>query len=82
MVLLSWLAISVVVSLFAFAGVKGVCHECLTVPSVAQCQRRQAVVPAIDMELHSTRIGGYIVERHFGNCTFYWHENNGVAAGD
>src|SRR5215217_8834313 len=66
--MLSGLAASVVVSLFAFAAVKSVCHECLTAPSVAQCQRRSG---AIDIELHSTRIGGHIVERHFAGCDFY-----------
>jgi hypothetical protein len=74
--MLLWLAASVVASLFAFAAVKSVCHECLTAPSVAQCARSGPGVPAIDVELHSTRVGGYIVERQMGVCTLYWHENN------
>ena len=74
-----WLASSVLLVLLAFVLIKSQCHECLTVPSVAQCQRSQAVVPAIDIELHSTRIGGYIVKRHFLGCDFYWHENDSEA---
>ena len=66
----------VFVALLLFASVKSVCHECLTAPSVAQCARRGPGVPAIDVELHSTRIGGYIVERQLGGCDFYWHESN------
>jgi hypothetical protein len=72
-VLLSWLAASVVVSLFAFAAVKAVCHECLTAPSVAVCPHSNH---AFDWEIQSKRIGGYIKERQYGGCYFYWHENN------
>lgn len=62
-----------VVSPFAFMTVKAVCHECLTLPSVAACEHRSG---AIDVELQSTRVGGHIVERDFAGCNFYWHENN------
>jgi hypothetical protein len=71
--MLSWLAASVVVSLFAFAAVKAVCHECLTAPSVAVCPHSNH---AFDWEIQSKRIGGYIKERQYGGCYFYWHENN------
>ena len=71
--MLSWLAASVVVSLFAFAAVKTVCHECLTAPSVAVCPHSNH---AFDWEIQSKRIGGYIKERQYGGCYFYWHENN------
>jgi hypothetical protein len=71
--LLSWLAVSVVVSLFAFAAVKAVCHECLTAPSAAVCPHSNH---AFDWEIQSKRIGGYIKERQYGGCYFYWHENN------
>ena len=53
--------------------VKTVCHECLTAPSVAVCERRGG---AIDVQLQSERIGGYIKEREFAGCYFYWHEND------
>jgi len=71
--MLLWLAASVVVSLFAFAAVKAVCHECLTAPSVAVCPHSNH---AFDWEIQSKRIGGYIKERQYGGCYFYWHENN------
>jgi|SRR5215217_2838264 len=77
-----WLASSVLLTLLVFVAVKSVCHECLTLPSVAQCQRSgsssgsSAGIGAIDMQLHSTRIGGHIEARRLGDCTFYWHENN------
>jgi hypothetical protein len=71
--MLSWLAASVVVSLFACAAVKAVCHECLTAPSVAVCPHSNH---AFDWEIQSKRIGGYIKERQYGGCYFYWHENN------
>jgi len=61
------------VSLISFMAVKTVCHECLTLPSVATCERRSG---AIDVDLHSNRIGGHIKERQFAGCFFYWHENN------
>ena len=70
--MVSWLAYTVVASLFIFMAVKAVCHECLTAPSVAVCERRSG---AIDIELQSTRIGGRVVERDALGCAFYWHEN-------
>ena len=51
---------TVAVLWFAFAAVKGVCHECLTFPMAAVCERRD---DAVDMEMESSRIGGYIKER-------------------
>jgi hypothetical protein len=59
---LSWLAGTVVVSLFSFMAVKAVCHECLTFPSVAVCERRSG---AIDIQMESNRsyAGGHIKER-------------------
>jgi hypothetical protein len=47
--------------------------EPLTFPSVAVCERRAG---AIDTQIESNRIGGYIKERQFAGCVFYWHENN------
>ena len=70
--LLSWLALSVVMSIVAFAGVKGVCHECLVAPSVVVCPHSNH---AFDWELQSKRVGGVMQERHFAGCYFYWHEN-------
>jgi len=74
-VLLAWLLGTVVLSLFSFVAVKAVCHECLTFPSVAVCEGSYAG-GAIDVELESNRIGGYIKERHLAGCVLYWHENN------
>jgi hypothetical protein len=71
--MLAWLAVTVVVSLFSFMAVKAICHECLTFPSVAVCERRAG---AIDTQIESNRIGGYIKERQFAGCVFYWHESN------
>jgi hypothetical protein len=45
----------------------------LTFPSVAVCERRAG---AIDTQIESNRIGGYIKERQFAGCIFYWHESN------
>jgi hypothetical protein len=69
----AWLAGAVFASLVLFVGVKSVCHECLTAPYAAVCERKGQPVE-VDMQSH--RIGGHIKERHFGGCTFYWHENN------
>ena len=71
--MLSWLAGTVVVSLFSFMAVKAICHECLTFPSVAACEHRSG---AIDVETQSNRISGHIKERQLGTCVFYWNENN------
>jgi hypothetical protein len=71
--MLAWLAGTVVVSLFSFMAVKAVCHECLTFPSVAVCERRGG--DAVDVAMESNRVGGYIKERQFAGCVFYWHEN-------
>lgn len=73
--MLSWLAGTVVISLFAFVAVKSVCHECLTAPSVAVCERRGG--DAVDLQIESNRsyAGGYIKQRHYLGCDFYWHEN-------
>jgi hypothetical protein len=70
---LVWLAGTVVVALVAFALVKGMCHECLTAASVVACPHRNN---AVAVEVESQRIGGYIKERNYFGCTFYWHENN------
>jgi hypothetical protein len=55
--------------------VRAACHECLTFPSVAVCERRN---DAVDTQIESNRsyAGGYIKERQFADCVFYWHENN------
>src|SRR5215217_1096373 len=71
-ILLAWLAGSVLVALFAFGLVKSDCHECLTAPSVAVCPHSNH---AFDWELQSNRVGGFMQERHFAGCYFYWHEN-------
>jgi hypothetical protein len=63
----------VLVALFVYIAVKSVCHECLTFPMAAVCERRGG---AVDVEMESNRIGGYIKERQFAGCVFYWHEAN------
>jgi hypothetical protein len=64
---------TVAVLWFAFAAVKGVCHECLTLPMAVVCEHSN---DAVDTQMESNRIKGYIVERRFAGCVFYWHENN------
>src|SRR5215217_8586303 len=71
-VLLSWLAGTVVVALFAFALLKAACHECATVPSAIVCPHSNH---AFDWELQSKRVGGFIKERQLGGCFFYENEN-------
>lgn len=66
----------VLVALFLYMAVKSVCHECLTFPMAAVCERRGG---AVDVEMESNRIGGYIKERQFAGCVFYWHEANSGA---
>ena len=70
-----WLVIAgaSLVALILFVFVRGVCHECLRFPSVAVCERRSG---AVDTQIDSNRIGGYIKERQFAGCVFYWHESN------
>jgi len=73
---LHWTAVLVLVLFVLFwlgISLRSACHECLAAPSVAECQRSNG---AVDLEIHSTRKHGYIVERHFAECTFYWHEAN------
>jgi len=76
-VLLSWLALSVVVSLFAFALTKSACHECLTAPSVVVCPHSNH---AFDWELQSKRVGGHMQERRLFGC--YLYENENTTGGD
>jgi hypothetical protein len=64
----------VLVALFVYMAVKSVCHECLTFPMAAVCERRGG--GSVDVELESNTIGGYIKEREFAGCYFYWHEAN------
>ena len=61
------------VALFLFMFVRAACHECLRFPSVAVCERRSG---AVDTQIESNRIGGYVKERQFAGCIFYWHEAN------
>ena len=73
---LRW-TIIVVLALFVLftlgLSLRSACHECLALASVAECQRSNG---AVDLEIHSTRKHGYIVERRFAECTFYRHEAN------
>jgi hypothetical protein len=70
---LLWPVGVVLLSLFLFMAVKAVCHECLTFPMAAVCERRGG--DAVDVAMESKRVGGYIKERQFAGCVFYWHEN-------
>ena len=69
-----WLAIAgaTLVALVLFVFVRAVCHERLRFPSVAVCERRAG---AVDTQIESNRIGGYIKEHQFAGCVFYWHKN-------
>jgi len=70
-----WLVIAgaSLVALVLFMFVRAACHECLTFPAVAVCERSN---DAVNTEIESNRIGGYIKEHQFAGCVFYWHENN------
>ena len=57
----------------AFGIVKGACHECLALPIVAQCERSNN---AVSVEVRSNRSHGYIKQREFAGCHWYWHEAN------
>ena len=59
----------------AFVVVKFSCHECLTLPMAAVCEHSFRG-GTTDVQIESNRVGGYIKERQFAGCTFYWHENN------
>jgi len=69
-----WVSAAVVAALWTtFFVTKTVCHECLTFPMAAVCERRGG--DAVDVAMESNRVGGYIKERQFAGCVFYWHEN-------
>jgi hypothetical protein len=53
--------------------VRSSCHECLAAPSVAVCERG---TNPIEVQVESNQIHGYIKERQFAGCYFYWHESN------
>jgi hypothetical protein len=55
--------------------VRAACHECLAAPSVAVCEHSYRG-RAVDLQIESNRVGGYIKERQFAGCYFYWHESN------
>jgi hypothetical protein len=71
----------ILVALFGYMTLKSVCHECLTFPMAVVCERRDD--PA-DVQIESNRsfAGGYIKERQFAGCIFYWHEANTREPGD
>jgi hypothetical protein len=70
-----WLtsALASLVAFGLFISVRSGCHECLPVPSVAMCEHSNN---AIDVTIESNRLHGYIKEREFAGCYFYWHEAN------
>ena len=70
-----WLtsALLTLMALLLFMSVRAGCHECLAVPSVAVCEHSNN---AIDVQIESNRVGGYIKVRQFAGCYFYWHEAN------
>jgi len=68
-----WLASSVLLVLLAFVLIESQCHECLITPSVVVCEHSNN---AIDVEIDSNRVGGYIQERHLFGCYLYQNENN------
>jgi hypothetical protein len=65
--------LAVLVAFWVYASVKSVCHECLTLPVVAQCDRSNN---AVSVEVRSNRSHGYIKQREFAGCRWYWHEAN------
>jgi len=60
------------VALYLFIFVRAVCHECLTFPSVASCERRAG---AVNLQIDSSRVG-HIEARLFAGCVFSWRESN------
>ena len=49
------------------------CHECFALPVVAQCERSNN---AVSVRVESNRAHGYIKQREFAGCVWYWHEAN------
>ncbi len=76
-----WISAAVLVALFGYMTVKSVCHECLTIPMAVVCERRDDPVD-VQMESNRSATGGYIKERQFAGCIFYWHESNTREPGD
>ena len=56
-----------------YGAVKTVCHECLALPVVAQCDRSNN---AVSVRVESNRSHGYIKQRDIAGCRWYWHEAN------
>jgi hypothetical protein len=48
------------------------------IPSVAVCSRARSEP---DIEVSSTRIGGYFEQRRVGPCVLYTHEGRGAGGG-
>jgi hypothetical protein len=69
----AWGFIVLVMVFVMFGVVKGACHECLTLPAVAECDRRGK---AVTVRVESNRSHGYIKQREFAGCRWYWHEAN------
>jgi hypothetical protein len=63
------------VALVLFMFVRGACHECLAAPMAVVCEHSYKG-GAVDVQIESNRAHGYIKERQFAGCYFYWHENN------
>jgi hypothetical protein len=72
-VAVAWGFIILVVVFVVFGIVKGACHECLALPVVAQCERSNN---AVSVQVESNRAHGYIKQREFAGCRWYWHEAN------
>jgi hypothetical protein len=75
-----WVSAALLAALWTFIFVtKTVCHECLTIPMAVVCERRDNPVD-VQMESNRSSAGGYIKERQYAGCVFYWHES--TAGGD
>ncbi|MBA3702891.1 MAG: hypothetical protein H0W79_08725 [Rubrobacteraceae bacterium] len=77
-----WISAAVLVALFGYMTVKSVCHECLTFPMAVVCERRTGDAADVQIESNRSFAGGYIKERQFAGCIFYWHEANTREPGD
>lgn len=60
-------------ALIVLIFVRTACHECLAAPVAVVCERSNN---AVDVQMESNRAHGYIKERQFAGCIFYWHEAN------
>jgi len=70
------IALAVLVAIILSCVAVIVVRVTIEVPSVAVCSRARS---APDIEVSSTRIGGYFEQRRVGPCVLYTHKSRGVS---